>query len=351
MGPLVSAAQRDKARDYARLAVEEGGTLLVGGEDDARLSSLDDDGYWWPPTVVDGVPHSSRTASEEVFGPNVSLHYFDTEDEAVRLANESTYGLAASVWTEDVTKAHDVSSRIDAGTVWVNCWLHRELHMPFGGMKASGVAREGGVHSLDFYSETSTVCVKLGNRTPPPLPGAAFRKAQQTTTRPLHTSARRRAPDGDAPRGFVESAPKPMGAYPHAKRVGDLVFLAGIGPRDPETDGVMGEDGVMGGVPGGPIDGPDGARRDYDVEAQTRQCVENVKKVLRESGGLTLEDCVDVHAFLVDMKRDFQAFNAVYAEHFAGLESPPTRTTVEIGELPPGGRIAVELKVIAKARD
>jgi len=114
-----------------------------------------------------------------VFGPFVTLHQFEGEDEAVRLANCTDYGLAASVWSTNLSRAHSVAARIDAGTVWVNCWLHRELHMPFGGMKHSGVSREGGANSLDFYSETSTVSVKLRDLTPPPMPGAAAQKQQQ----------------------------------------------------------------------------------------------------------------------------------------------------------------------------
>lgn len=174
-GPLVSLAQRDKARGYAALAVEEGGTILAGGPSDARLEGLDPSGYWFPPTVVAGAPADGRAATEEVFGPLVSIHTFDDDAGAVALANDSAYGLAASVWTENVSRAHAVAGALEAGTVWVNCWLHRELHMPFGGVKDSGVNREGGTHSLDFYSEISTVCVKLGDRTPPPMPGLGAR--------------------------------------------------------------------------------------------------------------------------------------------------------------------------------
>ena len=300
----------------------------------------------------------------QVFGPLVTMQPFSSDEEAVALANGTRYGLAASVWSSHLHRAHSVAAQLDAGTVWVNCWLHRELHMPFGGLKASGVAREGGLHSLDFYSEASTVCVKLGDGTPPPMPGGPRRAAGPTAApqrRGIHTSSRRGPSLG--PRGgrqagllgpcaarrlggmgakglsgMVEGAPKPLGAYTHARETQcGLLFLAGIGPRMPENNA----------VPGGDIEGPDGLRRDYDAGAQTRQCIANVRRVLAASG-LELGDVVDVQAFLVDMKRDFAAFNAEYAAAFGGLPTRPTRTTVEVGELPPGGRIAVELKVVAQ---
>ena len=132
------------------------------------------------------------------------------------------------------------------------------------------------------------------------------------------------------------AAPKPLGAYVHARKAGELLFLAGIGPRDPSTDQ----------VPGGPVEAADGSRRDYDAAAQTVQCVRNVEAVLA-AHGLDLSHVVDVQAYLVDMRRDFHAFNGEYAKAFGTLEQPPTRTTVEVRELPPGGRIAVELKVVA----
>jgi len=141
--------------------------------------------------------------------------------------------------------------------------------------------------------------------------------------------------------GFVANAPKPLGAYTHARTVApgeSLIFLAGIGPREPASDS----------VPGGPVEDADGKRREYDAKAQTEQCIANVERVLAASG-LSLRDVVDVHAYLIDMKRDFGAFNQVYGAAFGGLPAPPTRTTIEVGELPPGGRIAVELKVVARA--
>jgi 2-aminomuconate deaminase len=210
----------------------------------------------------------------------------------------------------------ELAERLDAGTVWVNTWLNRELHMPFGGVKQSGVAREGGAYSLDFYSELSAVCMKRGSRAPLAMPGAFGARRFGTARR------------------FSSGAPTPMGAYVHAKRAGQLLFLAGIGPRVPETDE----------VPGGPVSEDGRTRRSYDVAAQTRQCFANVRTVLA-SHGLSLADVIDVQCFLIDMQRDFKSFNAVYAEEMAGHSA--TRTTIAITELPPGGRIAVELKVIA----
>ena len=230
------------------------------------------------------------------------------------------------MWTEDLGRAQTIASRLDAGTVWINCWLHRQLHMPFGGVKASGIAREGGLHSLDFYSESSTICMKLGDRTPPLFPGvapplpaarvseeptgraaggapstshgevtldlsndpaanstsAASAAASSTIASRLDASSAVRgrramsttasggggaaATDG----GMVTSAPRPMGAYAHARVCGELLFLAGIGPRNPADDS----------VPGGPVEAADGSVRDYDVGAQTRQCIANVRAQL-----------------------------------------------------------------------
>tara|TARA_B100000965_G_C19464806_1_gene701375 strand:- start:197 stop:775 length:579 start_codon:yes stop_codon:yes gene_type:complete len=131
----------------------------------------------------------------------------------------------------------------------------------------------------------------------------------------------------------VSAAPKPVGAYPHARRVGELLFLSGVGPRQPGTDA----------IPGGAIVDATGAKRPYDAAAQTRATIENVKTIL-EGCGSKLEDVVDVTAFLIDMKRDFAAYNAVYKEYFEGIQA--TRTTLQIGALPTP--IAVELKVVAR---
>lgn len=159
-GPMISAEHRDKVLSYYRLAVEEGATVLAGG----GVPSFGDErdgGFYVEPTVLTGLPSSARTVREEIFGPVCHVAPFDDEDEAVRLANDSRYGLAATVWTTDLSRAHRVAPRVEAGIVWVNCWNLRDLRTPFGGVKASGIGREGGEYSLDFFSEPVNICVKI----------------------------------------------------------------------------------------------------------------------------------------------------------------------------------------------
>lgn len=162
LGALVSRAHRDKVEGYIRLAIEEGGTILCGGRRPALAAPLDANvGAFLEPTVIGGLAPACRTATEEIFGPVVTVHPFDTEDEALAIANGVRYGLAASVWTRDLARAHRVSARVESGMVWVNCWMLRDLRVPFGGVKDSGVGREGGRWSLEFFSESRNVCVKL----------------------------------------------------------------------------------------------------------------------------------------------------------------------------------------------
>ena len=160
MGPLVSAEHQRKVLSYYKLAVEEGATVVTGGGVPDMPGELAK-GYWAQPTIWTGLPHGARTTSEEVFGPCCAVIPFDGEAEAIRMANDTPYGLACSVWSENIGKANRVARKIEAGVVWVNCWFLRDLRTAFGGSKQSGIGREGGVHSLEFYTELKNVCVKL----------------------------------------------------------------------------------------------------------------------------------------------------------------------------------------------
>lgn len=159
-GSLVSPAHRAKVEGYVELARSEGGTLATGGRR-PMLAAPHDQGAFFEATVVTGLPHDARTSTEEIFGPVATVHPFDTEAEAVAIANEVRYGLAGSVWTNDLRRAHRVAGAMEAGMIWVNTWLKRDLRVPFGGVKDSGVGREGGRHSLEFFSESKNICVAL----------------------------------------------------------------------------------------------------------------------------------------------------------------------------------------------
>ena len=155
VGAVISEAHAQKVLGYIELAKQEGGTVVTGGTRVAR------DGFFIEPTVITGLDSYCRTTQEEIFGPVVTITPFDREEEAIRFANATRYGLAASLWTRDLQRAHRVAASLDAGTIWINCWLLRDLRVPFGGMKDSGVGREGGFESLQFFTEAKNVCVKL----------------------------------------------------------------------------------------------------------------------------------------------------------------------------------------------
>ena len=161
MGSIISPEHLLKVESYIDLAIEEGGTILTGGT--RKMTGFNGPqgiGAFLRPTVVGNLPHTSRCATEEIFGPMVTLHTFTTETEALEMVNASEYGLAGSVWTDDLVRGREFSAKIDTGIVWVNTWLHRDLRTPFGGVKNSGVGREGGQWSLDFFSEMTNVCIK-----------------------------------------------------------------------------------------------------------------------------------------------------------------------------------------------
>ncbi len=160
MGALVSEDHLNKVLSYIDLAKSEGGTVLCGGQR-LKLSGHLAGGFYLQPTVIEGLPYSCRTNQEEIFGPVVTLHPFDTEEEVLMYANSTRYGLAATVWTNHLQRAHRVAAALHCGIVWINCWLLRDLRTPFGGMKQSGMGREGGFEALNFFTEPKNVCVKL----------------------------------------------------------------------------------------------------------------------------------------------------------------------------------------------
>ena len=160
LGPLVSEIHRSKVRSYYDLAAEEGATVVTGGGVPDMPGELAG-GSWVQPTIWTGLDDTARVVREEIFGPCCHVAPFDEEDEVIARANDTRYGLAAALWTENVSRAHRVARQIDAGITWVNSWFLRDLRTPFGGMKQSGIGREGGEYSLEFYTETKNICIKL----------------------------------------------------------------------------------------------------------------------------------------------------------------------------------------------
>lgn len=160
VGAIASRQHFDKIMSYFDLAREEGGTILTGGNS-VTVDGRCENGWFIAPTVVEGLSHDCRTNQEEIFGPVVTITPFDTEDEVLAYANSVRYGLSATVWTENLSRAHRLSSNLETGIVWVNCWLLRDLRTPFGGVKDSGIGREGGFEALRFFTEEKNVCVKI----------------------------------------------------------------------------------------------------------------------------------------------------------------------------------------------
>lgn len=158
LGALISPEHLSKVEEYIEIAKSEGGTILTGGYPD--LSEEYKNGNWISPTVIADLDVKSRCSTEEIFGPVVTIHKFNTEKEAVDIANNTRYGLAGSIWTSDLEKGNRVAEEIHTGMVWINTWLHRDLRVPFGGVKDSGVGREGGRWSLGFFSEAMNICTK-----------------------------------------------------------------------------------------------------------------------------------------------------------------------------------------------
>ena len=160
LGAVVSKNHMNSILSKIELAKEEGGKVLCGGNRlilDGELS----EGYYIEPTIIEGLNHMCRTNQEEIFGPVVSIMPFKNEEDVIEMANSTRYGLAASIFTKDISKGHRVAAKIDSGIIWINTWMMRDLRIPFGGMKDSGVGREGGFKSLEFFTEPKNVCLKI----------------------------------------------------------------------------------------------------------------------------------------------------------------------------------------------
>lgn len=157
VGPLISREHLRKVQSYCDLARSEKAEVYSVEIDQAGLEN----GFFFPPTIVSNISHESRCVSEEIFGPLVCLFPFDSEEEVIEKVNSTNYGLSATIWSQNVNIIHRVSRKVKAGTVWCNCWLQRNLHFPFGGMKSSGLGREGTLDSREFFTEKKTVCIKI----------------------------------------------------------------------------------------------------------------------------------------------------------------------------------------------
>ena len=160
IGAIVSEAHFQKILSYIELAKQEGGKIISGGNK-VILSGENQNGWFIEPTIIEGLAYDCRTNQEEIFGPVVTITPFDSEEEVLEMANSTRYGLAATIWTENLTRAHRMAKDIHSGIIWINCWLLRDLRTPFGGMKDSGVGREGGFEALNFFTEPKNVCIKL----------------------------------------------------------------------------------------------------------------------------------------------------------------------------------------------
>jgi aminomuconate-semialdehyde/2-hydroxymuconate-6-semialdehyde dehydrogenase len=160
LGPLISIGHRQKVLSYYELAIADGATVVTGGGVPSMPSHLAE-GAWIQPTIWTGLPESSSVVREEIFGPCCHIAPFDSEDEVVRLVNATSYGLAASVWTSNLQVAHRMGAALEVGVCWINAWFLRDLRTAFGGAKQSGIGREGGVHSLEFYTELRNICIRL----------------------------------------------------------------------------------------------------------------------------------------------------------------------------------------------
>ncbi len=159
MGAVVSKGHMQKVLSCIELAKKEGGEVIFGGNQ-IKMSAPYDNGFYIEPTVIEGLPYNCKTNQEEIFGPVVTIMPFETEEEAIQIANSTEYGLATTIWTNDLKRAHRVADTVHAGIIWINAWLIRDLRTPFGGVKSSGVGREGGWEALRFFTEPKNIFIK-----------------------------------------------------------------------------------------------------------------------------------------------------------------------------------------------